>query len=158
MTYRPISSKSVQRCDLCAWRRDQRRQSKKPYSTVENGVFDQATHVMRSKFRMSGGLPVVVICFNFHQHRRSDYRAMRGRNLADFGSSHYLGQSMAYTTAVLPYGSDALGISQYLTFFLHDQRCTGKWWFRLKGLSASSTYRTVVFNKLLIVASTCAGV
>ena len=49
MTYR--SSTLVHWCDLCAWRRDQKRRRKKPY--VASWVFAQTTHVVRSKHRLA---------------------------------------------------------------------------------------------------------
>jgi len=41
-----------------------------------------------------GGFPAVTISLKFHQHRLSGYRAVRGRNLADFGRSRYLRQPL----------------------------------------------------------------
>jgi len=34
-------------------------------------------------FRMVVDLPAIVISFKFQQHRLSDYRGVRGQNLAD---------------------------------------------------------------------------
>ena len=41
-----------------------------------------------------GGFPAVTISLKFHQLRLSGYRAVRGRNLADFGRSRYLRQPL----------------------------------------------------------------
>jgi len=52
MTYR--SSKSVHRCDLCAWQRHQKRKKDKARNlTVANWVFAQTTHIVRSKWNFA---------------------------------------------------------------------------------------------------------
>jgi len=52
MTYR--SSKSVHRCDLCAWRRDQKRKKDKDRNpTVANWLFAETTHVVESKWNLA---------------------------------------------------------------------------------------------------------
>jgi len=74
MAYR--SSKSVQRCDLCAWRRDEKRQRKKPNSGKLAIRRDHLRRQIEMKFRVVGGLWMIVLRFEFHQNRLSAFGAV----------------------------------------------------------------------------------
>ena len=78
MTYR--CSKSVHRCDLCAWRRDQKRkkvrQRKKPNSDKLAIRRDHQRRRIKMRFCMVGGLREIVLRFKFHQNRLSGFGAV----------------------------------------------------------------------------------
>jgi len=78
MTYR--SSKSVHRCDLCAWRIDQKKKTKKPYSGKLGIRLDHPRRRIEIKFCM-GQSSGVVLMFKFHQNRLSGFRDVWVRHL-----------------------------------------------------------------------------
>ena len=92
MTYR--SSKSVHRCDLCAWRRGQKRQRKKLSSGKLAIRRDHPRFRIEMKFCMVGGLQMVVLSFEFHRNRLSGFGAV---GVKIFPSP--LTWPLAYTTA-----------------------------------------------------------
>jgi len=79
MTYR--LSKSVHRCDLCAWRRDQKRLRKKPNSGKLGIRQDHPRRRIEMKSCMVGGLQMIDLRFHFHQNRLSSFWAVGGHNL-----------------------------------------------------------------------------
>ena len=81
------------------------RVTKRPKKTIKETLRysirpDHTRRPIEIAFGVVDGLPAIVISFKFHQHRLSGYRAVRGRNLTDFG--------LYSTTAVLPYGREKL--------------------------------------------------
>jgi len=100
MTHR--SSNSVHWCDLCAWQSDQKNKDRKLMVQWKTGYSPgPPTSCIQIPF-VTVGDPALVIRFKFHQYRLSGYWAVRGRNLTDFGRSHYLGQWRKQQ----PYGRD----------------------------------------------------
>jgi len=76
MTYR--SSKSVDRCDLWALRRDQKRKKarQKPNSGKLGIHPDQLRRRIERKFCIVSGPEEVVLGFEFHQNRLSGFGAV----------------------------------------------------------------------------------
>ena len=64
-------SKLVHRCELCPWRRDQKRQRKKPNSGKLSIHRDHPRRRIEMEFCMVGGLQMIVLMFEFHQNRLS---------------------------------------------------------------------------------------
>jgi len=81
MTYR--SSKSVHRCDMCAWWRNQKRKTKKEtWQWAKMGIRrDHPRLRIEMKFCVVAGLQMVVLRFEFHQNRLSSFGAVGDRNL-----------------------------------------------------------------------------
>ena len=97
MMYR--SSKSVHRCDLCAWQRDQKRK-KRPRKKHDSGKLgirrDHPRRRIEMKFCMADGLR------GSSKVRISSKSVKRFRSCgggSKFALSHWLGHSLAYTTA-----------------------------------------------------------
>ena len=110
MTYR--LSKSVHRCDLCTLLECETKKDKETLRyTGKRGICPD--HHPRCAIKIPFGMVVaLVIRFKFHQHRLSSYRAARGRNLAEFSCSYYLGQWYPMAKCIV----------LYLIIFL-DQMC-----------------------------------
>ena len=97
MTY--ISSKSVHRCDLCAWRRDQKRKKRKKHDSGKLGIRPNHPHRrIEIKFCMVGGLQVIVLRFEFHQNRSNGFGALG----VEFALSHWF-DHWFIQQLVLPY-------------------------------------------------------
>jgi len=79
MSYR--SSKSVHRCDLYAWRRDQKRQRRKHNSGKLGIRRNHSRCRIEMKSCMVGGLQMLVLRFEFHKNRLGGFGAVGGRNL-----------------------------------------------------------------------------
>jgi len=66
--------------------------------TVANWVYAETTHVVGSKWNFAWRMVFgVVLRFEFHQNRLSGFGAVGGGS--KFALSHWLGHSLAYTTA-----------------------------------------------------------
>jgi len=71
MTWR--SSKSVHRCDLCVWQRDQKDEETLRYSGKRGIRPDHPRRPIEIPFSTVGDLLAVVISFKFRQHQLSAY-------------------------------------------------------------------------------------